>query len=603
MNPDPIAQNILGVTQLVTSDLNKVKTNPLTGEEGVQGEKIDVLSLDLDDDELLKLARRWESKYMGYEAKIKPRQNANKAWYMGKQGEGSYVATNGIGIASNLLFEAVETFLPAALAKNPEPVVWSDNSPQGNEIANTVKTMLQYHADALQLRPKLAEVTRSWAFNFIGVLKFGWDDDIKDVKVEVRNPQDLIFDPNSCVDAYGDIEGYIGERITVTAERLIELFPKERVYISLAVDGMMGTEVTYTEWWNDDYCFYTFKSKVLDKSKNPHFNYPTTVEGVDAEGAPTEEEQKGNNHFARPKKPYAFLSVFSLGEQPHDITGLIEQNIPNQNRISVREMQIDMNLNRANNSIVVSDLSFTQETAKQAAMAMQKGNPVLASGDIDKAIKRFDAPGISDAVFKASDRDKQDLRSIFGVDGLGTTPPDKQKTLGGLLNNEQHDDSRIGGGIGDRLEIVAKNTFNWLVQLYKVYYDIPHFAAVLGQNKATEYVELTGQNITAKLIVSVTPDSMKPHDELTQMNQALSLWEAGALDPKTLLTMLNIPDPQETAESTVLWLIDKNAYLQLNFPELAQQLAQIQQQNAMATAQASQVAQPPQQVPASSPPT
>jgi hypothetical protein len=79
---------------------------------------------------------------------------------------------------------------------------------------------------------------------------------------------------------------------------------------------------------------------------------------------------------------------------------------------------------------------------------------------------------------------------------------------------------------------------------------------------------------------------MKPKDEITQMNQAMSLFERGALDPKTLLTMLNIPDAQKTSESTVLWLLDKNAYLQLNFPELAQQLAQIQQANAMQVAAA-----------------
>ena len=597
MEKDPVAQNVAGVQQLIRSKVNKLQDGASGEMEGVAGEREDVFTVKLSDEKLLTLARSWETKYSGYETKIKTRQNANKAWYLGQQSQGSPTATNGVGIASNLLFEAVETFLPAALAKNPEPVVWADNSPQGNEISGMVKTMLQYHADQLAVRTKLGEMTRSWAFNFLGVLKYGWDDEIKEIKIEVRNPQNFIFNPEATVDAYGDMEGYVGERITIPAQQLIDLFPEHKTYITVVVDGKLGTDVTYTEWWNDDYCFYTFKGLVLDKNKNPHFNYPTKVQGEDAGGSPMETEQPGQNHFAKPKKPYTFLSVFSLGDQPHDITGLIEQNIPNQNRITKRETQIDVNLDRSNNSIALSGLSFNQETAKQAAMAMQKGNPVLVpDGRVDQAIARFPAPAIPDAFFKASEVDKQDLRSVFGTDGLGTTPPHEQKTLGGLLNNEQHDNSRIGGTIGSSLEVVAKSLFNFLVQFYYVYYDEPHFAAVLGQMKATEYVELSSQNLTAHLIVSVSPDSMKPKDELTQMNQALTLWEQGAIDPKTLLTMLDFPDANETAESTVLWLIDKNAYLQLNFPELAQKLVQIQQAQ-----QPPPGAQPPQAPPQSQP--
>lgn len=595
MDKDPVNQNVEGVRQLVSSRLNKLQDGASSEIEGLVGDHEDELTLDLSDDELLVLSKQWEAKYMPYEAKIKPRQNANKAWYLGKQGEGSYIASNGVGIAANILFEAVETFLPAALAKNPEPVVWADNTPEGNDLSEAIKIMLQYHADALAVRPKLAEGTRSWSFNMLGVWKYGWDDEIKDIKFEVRDPQNFIFNPDCAVDAYGDMEGYVGERITVTAARLVELFPKHKAYIELTVDGHMGSDVLYTEWWNDDYCFYTYKTKILDKNKNPHFNYPQKVQGVDPlNGEPIEEEQPGNNHFAKPKKPYTFLKVFSLGTQPHDITGLIEQNIPNQNRISKREMQIDVNLDRSNNSIVLSDLSFTQETAKQAAMAMQKGNPILASGEINKAVERFPAPAIPDAYFKAADRDKQDLRSIMGIEGISSQPANEDTTARGMILNQQFDNTRIGGGIGDALEVVAKSAFNWFAQLYYVYYDEPHFAAIMGQMKAVEYITLSSQNLNKKVIISVTADSMKPKDELTIMNQALSLFEAGALDPKTLLTILNFPDPNQAAEQTVLWLIDKNAYMQLNFPELAAQLAQAQQANAVATAQANGGAGQPQ---------
>lgn len=95
--------------------------------------------------------------------------------------------------------------------------------------------------------------------------------------------------------------------------------------------------MVYTEWWSadDTYCFTTYKEEVLDKHKNQYFNYAEPIlapTGEPMEGMETEPR----NHFAVPKKPYTFLSVFSLQEQPHDITSLVEQNIPNQNRIRRR---------------------------------------------------------------------------------------------------------------------------------------------------------------------------------------------------------------------------------------------------------------------------
>jgi hypothetical protein len=595
--PDPIEQNIQGVQSLVSSKTNKVERS--TGpDEGVIGEPEDVLTLKMSDKKLLDLAQKWTNTYRLYEGGLKPRWEANKAFYLGRQQMGSPTATQGEGISANLIFEAEETFLPAALSKNPEPVVWSDNTEQGTKLSTSVKTMLQYHADTQVLRRKLTLMTRHWSIYFLGIIKHGWDANIQDITSDVRNPENFVFNPEGYIDCYGDYVGYLGERIKVTAERLIELFPKHRQYIIVKVDGKLGSSVTYTEWWsdNDEFFFYTFEKVVLDKGKNPHFNYdeaPETAIELNEETGEEEEIEvsegkKANNHFAKPKKPYTFLSVFSLGKQPHDETGLIEQNIPNQRRITRRTDQLDYNLSRANNSDVFSADNFNQETAKQAAQALAKGNPILVpSGkDIGQAIARLQSPSVGADFFRELEISKNDLRTIFGTNGITAQPQNEDQTARGLILNQSHDTSRIGGGIGDAIEQVADNIFNWWVQLYYVYYDSPHEASIIGQKKAIEYETLSSQNLDRRIVVSVSPDSMKPKDEITQMNQAMALYEKGALDPKTLLTMLDVPDPQTTAESAVLWLLDKQAYLALNFPELAAKLQERAQQQAMAQQQA-----------------
>jgi hypothetical protein len=62
----------------------------------------------------------------------------------------------------------------------------------------------------------------------------------------------------------------------------------------------------------------------------------------------------------------------------------------------------------------------------------------------------------------------------------------------------------------------------------------------------------------------------------------MELFQAGIMDPKTLFTILNVPDAQDTSEQAVLWKLDPQAYMQLNFPDLAQQLQQMQQQTVAA---------------------
>ena len=564
MNEDSFAQNILGVSDLVNSGDNKVLKNGIQ-EEGVQGEEVDVLHLPMSDDELLSLKQSWEINSNSYISKIKPRQEQNKLYYTGRQNnaKGSENST----VSSNLIFESEETFIPQALSKNPEPVVWSDNTEEGKEASNQIKTMLQYHADVLCLRRKLGVMVRHWSIYFLGVVKHGFDIESDDIVTDIRKPQNFILDPNGYIDEFGNFVGdYLGERIESTAKSLINLYPEHTGYIVAKVDGKLGTNVVRTEWWTDEYCFTTFEDVVLDKHKNQFFNYDKTEKYTDEYGLESKSVTPGRNHFARPKMPYTFLSVFSLQEQPHDVTNLIEQSIPNQNRINDRDFQISRNLRSGNNSIAVSGKSFDVETARQAASALEDGDPVLVpDGQVDNAIKRIPANDIPSAVFNSLEIDKNTLRSIFGVQGLSAQQQTADTTARGMILNQAHDSSRIGGGIGDALEQVADNIFNWWLQLYFVFYDNEHYGAVMGSGKAVDYVTLVNTNMTRNFVVSVSPNSMQPKDEITEMNLATDLANKGWLDPINLFKKLNYPDPMETAKMVTLFKLDPAMYFQTYF--------------------------------------
>lgn len=587
---DPFQLNVEGVRQLVESPTNKKGDSSGSYIEGAVSEKYDVLDLQMSDEELIKLAIDWERRYMPYEAKLNGPGGIfekNKSSYLGKTASGQWLDGEET-IVANLQFEAEETFLSSALSKNPEPVVYADNTPEGNAVSTAVKTMLAFHADQLSIRRRLGVMVRQWSIYHLGVLKYGWDKKLNDVVVENRKIQDFVFDPTGYVDVDGNFTSYLGERITLTAEKLIELFPNKKEVIEITADAKLGTEVVYTEWWTDDYCFSTFKGVVLEKHKNEYFKYeePRTdlMTGDPAIDPITGEEVmvKSRNHFATPRKPYTFFSVFSLQEQPHDITGLIEQNIPNQRRISRQTNQIDRNVNSSNNGYAYSEDNFNEETARQAATAREKGNPILIpkGGDIDKAMRELPAQALPASFFNSLENHKNDLRTSWGVQGITAQPQDEDQTARGMILNQSHDTTRIGGGIGQSIEAVAKNVFNWLTQLYYVFYDEEHFAAIMGNAKAVEYIQLSNADLDRQLIVTVSPDSLKPKDQITELNLAQALYDKGAIGPKTLLKMVDFPNPEESAEDGALWQVDKLAYIRLNFPEMFAQLQGAQQQAA-----------------------
>lgn len=585
---DPLSLNVEGVSQLVESSKNKHPEGLANNPEGVESEKYDSLNLNMSDEELLALRDEYEKRYGPYESKLKPRVDNIRNSYLGNRADGQWLTDSG-PVPANYQFMAEETYLAAALAKNPEPVVFADNTQEGNTVSSAVKTMLAFHSDQLAIRRKLAFMVRQHSTDLLGVLKPGWNKATNDVDIDNRKVRDYIFDPNGFVDMFGNFSSWYGERITVTAERLAEEFPEHAAYIKAITDGKMGTEVVYTEWWpNDEFCFYTFKDKVLDKFKNPYFNYPEpvtdTISGMEVLDPATGEAQMtiAKNHFAHPMKPGIFLSIYSLHEQPHDITSLVEQNMANQRRVTRMTQQIDKNVSSSNNGYAYSEDNFNQETAKQAANAREKGNPILipSGGPIDAAIRELPAQDIPAGFFNELENAKNDTMSSWGIQGIASQPADEDQTARGMILNQAHDTSRIGGGIGDAIEQVADNAFNWLLQLYYVFYDEQHFAAIMGNAKAVEYITLSNADLDRQIIVSVAPDSMKPKDEVTQINLAQALFDKGAIGPKTLLKMLDFPDPDESAADGVLYSVDPMAYLQLNFPDLAAQLQQAQQMKA-----------------------
>lgn len=543
----------------------------------------------LSDARISELARSWKERYAPYYAEIEKSQRLSFRYWIGDQDTESIDQWEGKQApVDNLIFEAIETFLPIATRANPDPIVSADPSDQAQSLAMDLRNALVFEADRQKLRLILKRVMRHWLIYRIGIVKFLWNPTTNQIDTVVVNPKRMIFDVDGYIDFDASFHGeYMGEKVREPAHKILEKFdkfltPEKKQHIISKANNKMGTMLEYIEWtYRNTDIFYTMDEIVLGKFKNHMWNYSGTEKRVDPDsGEQVDEEIQGQNHLLAPSAYYRFLSVFSTGIQPHDETGLIMQNIGIQDLINRRWRQIDKNISRINNGLVVNGRSFSDEQASLAATALRKGTairvPNPSGTNLESDVMNFPAPGLASSVFENMQDARGELKNVFGIGGSTAGSSGSKETARGQILTNQLDTSRIGGGIAEYLEQFSDAIYNYWVQIMFVYYDQPHFMSVAGLNGGKEMIQLTNARfgLTQTLDITVKDGSLIPKDPLTKRNEAIQLWGAQALDPRTLFQRLEFPDPNEATKQLILWqLIQKGdmAALSQYMPEFAQQ--------------------------------
>ncbi len=554
------------------------KTNQETDEqqEGIISDKLPELELKMSDEQIVSLTQKWKQIWEDDPkvGELARKQKRNEDYWKGRH---SILDIDEKANCDNILFEAMETFLPQATKQVPEPVVDADNTEEGNAVAGAVQKMLWYLGKKTYLRDNLRTTARYNSLYYLGVIKVGWDMIKKNVTQIVIRPQKLILDPNAFIQNGRYTGHYVGEYRSDSADDLITRFPDKKEDINRMVDGKLGTIIQYIEWWTDEYTCWTVNKLVLGKIKNPHWNYETEQMVTDERGNQTPQKMPGKNHFESPQKPYIFLSVFNLGEHPFDETSLFEQNIANQDNINALNKQILANAENTNAGLLVSGDYFDKEQASQVGKALKAGGTVwVPEGDVSRSVNRTIAPPLPNTVFNSLSDQRNELRNIFGVRGSSAQGIVSENTVRGKILIKGQDADRLSFITG-YLELMAEQVYDWFVQLMYVYYTEEHTAAVIGEDKKNEYITLSNKNLDRKLIVSVKEGSMIPHDNLTKHNEAVELLLANKLDPITAFSMMDFPNPVETAKRLVEFSTNPMSL----FPDLMQQQMQAQMQPGM----------------------
>lgn len=585
MGPNNI---VLDAFYSLGSKINKLRGSDNTEtEQGIVSPKFPELTLEMDNDEIIKTTNKWNSNWTESDvyAKWSKESGENENYWLGKHFTRPEIDKTR-SMVDNAIFEALETYLPQVTRRNPEASVnlvseveQADKEKQ--KFAQDLTKKLGVIADEVRLRLKLKKSARHWAIYLLGMVKVGWDLDRDMPSVKVIRVKKLILDPQATVDEDGYTGEYIGEHRKLEASKLISILEGSDAeegaveYIKNLVKNELGTEVGFIEWWTDEYTCWTLDKEVLLKKKNMHWNYDTEVVGeavtdpatgeamIDpttgqpAVGEPT--QQKGYNHFTVPKKPYIALSVFNLGKQPVDDTSLIGQNLANQDIVNKRNKQIDKNADSMNGAIAVSleRAGLTKEQAQGMTKAVQKGGVIaIPSGSVQDAVLRLAAPALPPDIYNQLADVRNRIKDIFGTRGSSAAGLSSDTTVRGKIMNRTLDSDRIGGGFSEYLEQQADDIYNWMVQLLYVYDDV----YANGQPKP-------------RVNVSVKEGSLLPKDSTTIANQAIELSSAGKMSLIDLYKRLDYPNPEELAA---------NVWLEVNAPDVLygndERIAQVMKQ-------------------------
>lgn len=547
------------------------------------------LTLELDDTELLERTKAWELSYAGsmVKARIHNEGDICEKYWIGRQGPDTEYENGKRPLTDNVIFEALETMIPQATQQNPEPVVLTDNgvaipevpaglptpiSPMGtppvpavmmSDIGDKVHMSLEYLARVNDLKTTLGKGVRHWSLRFLGAYETSWNGEEEEIDVDTINPKDLILDKNAYV-KNGTYHGeFVGRKLYDTAENLIIRFPKAKEEITKEANGKLGSLMGYIRWRTDEFVVYTMKDIVLLKHKNEMWNYDKETMSIGPTGEPIPQTIQGQNHWKRPRIPMRFLTVFDLGDEPADKTGLVQQSLVTQDNINKRLKQIDRNTDNINGGVIVSGLAFNKEQAAQVAEARRQGRTIVVpTGNITEAIQMPDNHALPDALYQSLNDQRQRLLERFGVSGTTQTGTKQEETVRGKIIAGDQDSSRTGGGVAKSLEVVAAGIYEDMLQAIYVFWDTPHWISVVGPDNAEQMLQFQASEIPQdrKLVVTVQDGSMVPQDELSIYNEAMAEWSAGVSDPLSYFEKTKDPNPLERAQKLMLFKMNPAQY-------------------------------------------
>jgi hypothetical protein len=89
--------------------------------------------------------------------------------------------------------------------------------------------------------------------------------------------------------------------------------------------------------------------------------------------------------------------------------------------------------------------------------------------------------------------------------------------------------------------------------MMKMYYTDEKAYKLLGRDGAIQFIKFINDDIEDGIVIDTKSGTPPILDPVQRFNQAIQLWQLGALDPESLFERLEFADPQMTAQKLAAW--------------------------------------------------
>lgn len=538
----------------------------------------DTVDLELSDEEIANAignrvtsAQSWWNTTLNLET----RQKENEKYWIGETLDETGLYDYQSRYKEGRIFNAIETLIPMALSKPPEPIVTeAEDSDASRELAKSHHDYLLGMYEDGYYKTKLTSVVRHLLIGYrLGVLKVRHDKDVGDLNetgepggdivVDVVRPQRVVIgERTKTIDSVRFVAEYLSDPIDVLAYR----YPKKKDQIlnkagmsSKGVASQLSAHAGYLEVWFDYFdktgkprqaVVHKMDEVIMDGMKNPHWNYQTIA--YDDQDKPYR-----TNFLSKPTMPYIFFQFLNLNKYIYDDTSLTEQAKNLQDILNKRGRQIVDNADTANSGLVYNTDMISEDNVSRLI-----GNPnekVMASGRVQDAAARLPVNLLPPYVIEDKNDHRNQIDNTFGTHAPVRGEDSNSPTLGQEVMSQRADITRTMI-LASAIEDGADRLYKYITQMVRVTYTDPVDRNFPSQEGNTTFVKnYSMDTVKPGTKVRVKTGSVLPDDLVAKYQQTVQA--IAILDPLSIAEGFNKPNPKEWATRMMLYRMAPDQYM------------------------------------------
>jgi hypothetical protein len=562
------------------------------------------IDLASDDDKTLahKVALRLQEGKTGHDERCK-KSSDNMALFDGdieKVMKGGEIAKYNSKALKNVIFLTIRNLVGLSTDNPPIPDVSpAKETPQSHKKAQVIASSLEYDMVRTKFYDLLALCLFDTWVKSDSYLHWFWNYKTNDNDVIAVKMEELTFAPGST--SIQDSE-YMVYHPWKNRTWWKKNYPEQYDLIKFETvtdgkvdeaSGNRGSSARFIAYWENDIRIEQVMGQngewvVLKKGKNPYYeyrssddqimmwvgemfphiaNFATEIGVTDAESVTrmisdpevNPEAEVGQmeeftpilNYLSEPRKPFVQIpSIKLMGDlYSKDIISQIREIFLDMN---MKKRQIADNLRGCNTKLVVDSGSFTEEEIEsitdeplQVLRADFQNNPkpVYWAETTNFDINMILTDMMDDARY---------IDDVFGHHEI-SRGSGNAGTMGQDMMNLESDKTPIRFQVRAVENAIVELWQGW-IQLKKMFYTDTHYIKKMGATDGMEVLELMSKDIEEGIEPILRPMSTAPMSKAVKSQQAMALYEAGALDPYTLYQDLGRNDPQGMVNRLINWV-------------------------------------------------